>query len=195
VPSMAVPPTCPKQRSTAVTKGQHRSTGEVADLRHRRTASSATVLPKLAVGRAGAAPGAVNDRNAADNHGATVGIVCLSSVALSGRAPQVTVSSRFALTRKRLCASTSRSSGSRRPTILSPVQPCPSAPPRPAPWPRTPGPAWHAPWPGQPATRPGQRWPPPRPGRRPAPGGSDSARGPARRASAAQTCLAQDRPW
>jgi hypothetical protein len=47
--SPAVPPTCPEQQSTAVTKGQHRSTGEVADLRHRRTASSAAVLPKLAV--------------------------------------------------------------------------------------------------------------------------------------------------
>jgi hypothetical protein len=50
-PSPAVPQTCPKQRSTAVTKGQHRSTGKVADLRHRRTASSTAVLPKLAVAR------------------------------------------------------------------------------------------------------------------------------------------------
>jgi hypothetical protein len=52
-PSPAVPPTCPKQRSTAVTKGQYRSTGEVTDLRHHRRASSATVLPKLAVAGAG----------------------------------------------------------------------------------------------------------------------------------------------
>ena len=68
----AVPPTCPKQRSTAVTKGQHRSTGEVADLRHRRTASRATVLPELAVstrlGRAGAANGR-SARSAADKSG------------------------------------------------------------------------------------------------------------------------------
>jgi len=47
--SPAVPQTCPKQQSTAVTKGQQRSPAEGADLRHRRTASSTTVLPKLAV--------------------------------------------------------------------------------------------------------------------------------------------------
>jgi hypothetical protein len=50
-PSPAVPQTCPKERSPAVTKGQYRSTGKVADLRHRRTSSSTTVLPKLAVTR------------------------------------------------------------------------------------------------------------------------------------------------
>jgi hypothetical protein len=121
--------------------------------------------------------------------------------------PQVASTARGSLTRKRPCASTSRSRWLPQANDPQPAQPRASAPPRHAPWPRTPGPAWHAPWPGQPATRPGQRWPralarhrvrpgqPPRPARRPAPGGSDCARGPARRASAAQTCLAQDRPW
>jgi hypothetical protein len=44
-----VPPPCPKQRSAAVTSGQQRSPSEAPDLCHCRTASSPTVLPKLAV--------------------------------------------------------------------------------------------------------------------------------------------------
>jgi hypothetical protein len=46
-----VPSTCPKQRSATVANGQQRSSAGVTDLRHRRTASSPTVLPKLAVAR------------------------------------------------------------------------------------------------------------------------------------------------
>jgi hypothetical protein len=42
-------PNVPKQRFTAVANGQQRSSAELTDMRHRRTASSATVLPKLAV--------------------------------------------------------------------------------------------------------------------------------------------------
>jgi hypothetical protein len=44
-----VPPTCPKERSAAVANGQQRSLIEVPELRHRRTARSPSVLPKLAV--------------------------------------------------------------------------------------------------------------------------------------------------
>jgi hypothetical protein len=43
-----VPPTCPKERSAAVANGQQRSLIEVPELRHRRTARSPSVLPKLA---------------------------------------------------------------------------------------------------------------------------------------------------
>ena len=47
--SPAVPSTCPKQQPTTVGNGQQRSLTEAPDLRHRRLASSPTVLPKLAV--------------------------------------------------------------------------------------------------------------------------------------------------
>ena|SRR5215211_4598410 len=76
--SRVVPSTCPKQRSATVIHGQQRSVAGAGELRHPRMLACRTVLPKLAVGRAGAAPGAVNDRNTADNRGATVGIVCLA---------------------------------------------------------------------------------------------------------------------
>ena len=45
-----VPP-CPKRRSATVASGQQRSLSEAPDLCHSRTASSPTVLPKLAVFR------------------------------------------------------------------------------------------------------------------------------------------------
>ena len=44
-----MPPSCPKQRFTAVTNGQQRSLAEVPDLRHRLSLDGRTVLPKLAV--------------------------------------------------------------------------------------------------------------------------------------------------
>jgi hypothetical protein len=43
-----VPPPCPKQRSATVASGQQRSPSEAPDLCHCRTASSPTMLPKLA---------------------------------------------------------------------------------------------------------------------------------------------------
>ena len=49
----AVPCTCPKQRVPAVANGQQRSVAVAPDLRQRRMAASLTVLPKLAVARAG----------------------------------------------------------------------------------------------------------------------------------------------
>ena len=56
-PSRAVPSTCPKQRSATVIHGQQRSVAGAGELRHPRMLACRTVLPKLAVGRAGAATG------------------------------------------------------------------------------------------------------------------------------------------
>jgi hypothetical protein len=43
-----VPPPCPKQRSATVASGQQRSPFEAPDLCHCQTATSPTMLPKLA---------------------------------------------------------------------------------------------------------------------------------------------------
>jgi hypothetical protein len=50
--SPAVPPTCPKQRFTAVANEEQRSAAAAPDLHQRPSIGGITVLPKLAVVRA-----------------------------------------------------------------------------------------------------------------------------------------------
>ena len=65
----AMPPMCPKHRSRAVSHGQQGSVTAVAKLHHRKTATSATVLPKLAVNRALVGAESVLDRSREDPSG------------------------------------------------------------------------------------------------------------------------------
>jgi hypothetical protein len=155
-----VPWTCPKHRSTAVIHGQQGSVRVPSDLRIAPYGSGPRELPKLAVGRAGAATGSQTTgtlRTTMGSHSHHLS----GSIALLGRAPQVTVTRRFALTRKgsqllRFDFEPSRLAQASNP---QPARPCASALPRHAPSPRPPGPAWHAPWPGRLATHPARRCP------------------------------------
>jgi hypothetical protein len=63
------PPSCPKQRFTAVSNGQQRSVAVASDLCHRLSLSGRTVLPKLAVSTRLGRAGAANRRRHPVSHG------------------------------------------------------------------------------------------------------------------------------